>query len=109
MSYEVRISDLGIAGDDTTFHGETPEEVADQVVEHLRSQHRMKLPDAEFILNGENEPVVTMAVNTATGTGGTVGMFGMAPPPGEQPSSAAAVVVKRLREALKVQTSHETT
>jgi predicted small metal-binding protein len=45
--------DLGIADCDFVARGEAPGEIMHEMVEHLREEHDMDLPDAEAILQGD--------------------------------------------------------
>jgi predicted small metal-binding protein len=49
---EIHCSELGVHECDFVAQGETPAEVVEQVVEHLRSEYGIDLPDAEEILEG---------------------------------------------------------
>jgi predicted small metal-binding protein len=49
---EVRCSDLGVHECDFVAQGETPAEVVEQVVKHLRSEYGVDLPDVDEILEG---------------------------------------------------------
>jgi predicted small metal-binding protein len=53
MSKEIKCSDLGIEDCDFAAQGETAGEVVKEVVEHLRAEHDVDMPDADAILAGE--------------------------------------------------------
>jgi predicted small metal-binding protein len=53
MAIELSGKDLGVAGCDWSASGETPADVLEQLVDHLRHEHDINLPDAETILEGK--------------------------------------------------------
>lgn len=53
MTKKITGSELGIQDCDFTARGETAIDVASQVVEHLRAEHGIDLPDAEVIMSGD--------------------------------------------------------
>jgi predicted small metal-binding protein len=48
----IHCSELGIANCDWIASGETPGDVIDEVVAHLRDDHGIDMPDTETILEG---------------------------------------------------------
>lgn len=50
MTKEIGCGELGIQGCNYTASGDTPEEVVRKMVEHLRSEHEIDMPDAGAIL-----------------------------------------------------------
>ena len=68
MTMEVRCDeDLRVKGCDLVFEGEAAGEVAEKVVEHLREEHDMHLPDAETIMAGDiDEELLDKEVRTLT-------------------------------------------
>jgi predicted small metal-binding protein len=50
---KVPCSELGIKDCDFVAEGETAGDVVGEVVEHLRAEHDMDMPDADVILAGE--------------------------------------------------------
>jgi predicted small metal-binding protein len=86
MTIKIECSSLGIKDCEFTATGETPGEVVEEMIEHLRSKHDLDMPDADTILNGE--------LNSSS--------IGDA-------NSAVSVIVKRLREALNITESTEST
>lgn len=78
----ITCDDLGVKGCDLVAEGETPADVVEQVVEHLRSEHDIDMPDAEGILNKSIlEPTHI---------------------PGAEPDKDVQLVVRRLREKLGI-------
>ena len=53
MTKKITGSELGIQDCDFTAHGETASDVVGQVVEHLRTEHGIDMPDAELIMSGD--------------------------------------------------------
>jgi predicted small metal-binding protein len=53
MAYQVSCSDLGIAGCSFSAAGETPGDIVREIVDHVRAQHAIDMPDADVILKGE--------------------------------------------------------
>ena len=53
MAIELNCRDLGVADCDWTATGETPEDVVEQAVEHLKKEHNIKMPDPEVIMEGK--------------------------------------------------------
>jgi predicted small metal-binding protein len=53
MTKEIKCSELGIKDCDFIAAGETAGDVVSQVVEHLRAEHDIGMPDADAILAGE--------------------------------------------------------
>lgn len=102
MTYKINVADLGIENDDTTFTGETPGEVVSQVVDHLRIQHDLDMPNPKLILS-EETPVVSLPATTAPAGSGVSNvewpddeMSDIERSGGEK----VAIVVRRLRSHL---------
>jgi predicted small metal-binding protein len=72
-------SELGIKGCDFVATGETAGDVVKAVVDHLRAEHDIDMPDADVILAGE-----------------------LSEEPLEMADPAAKVIVERLAEALDI-------
>lgn len=53
MTKQITASELGIQDCDFTARGETASDVVGQVVEHLRAEHGIDMPDAEIIMSGD--------------------------------------------------------
>ncbi|MHB0859025.1 MAG: DUF1059 domain-containing protein [Anaerolineae bacterium] len=53
MAVELKCADLGIAGCNTVFHGETPAEAIEELRKHLKAEHDVNLPEADIILKAE--------------------------------------------------------
>jgi len=88
MAIELNCRDLGIHNCDWVARGETPGDVVEQVVDHVRKKHDIDLPDADTIMEGDffEETI------------------GGAPDPfGGTPDAGAATIVRRLREALNLE------
>jgi len=81
MTIEISCSDLGIHDCDWVAAGETAGDVVEQVVQHVRKQHKINVPDAETFMEGDffEDPI-----------GGT-------------PDPGSATIVRRLREELNLQ------
>ncbi len=47
---ELKCSDLGVANCDFVAKGDTPGEIVEQMVKHLRQEHNIHLPDPDEIL-----------------------------------------------------------
>ena len=45
--------DLRVEGCDRVFRGETPIAVVEEIVQHLRDEHDLELPDADAIVEGK--------------------------------------------------------
>lgn len=100
MTQQVRLSDLGIPADDRVFSGATPADVIGQVAEYLRTEHGIKLPDADTILGDEPHSVVAPTGNLLGTHGSTpTAVVNFTPPldPG------AEVIIRRLRQALQIE------
>jgi predicted small metal-binding protein len=78
---EMRCSELGVHECDYVAQGESPADIVEQFVEHLRSEYGMDLPDVDEILEGR-----TPADRLMEG----------------RISKDAALVVTRLREKLGI-------
>jgi predicted small metal-binding protein len=63
MAKEIHCDELGIAGCDFVARGETAGDVVKQVVEHLRSEHEIEMPDADDILESRVRDDPVMADN----------------------------------------------
>ena len=81
---KIRGSDLGIEDCDFVATGESAGDVVDEVVEHLRAEHDLDLPDADVILAGK-----------------------LSRDPLEIVDPAVALVVERLTEALDIVPAEE--
>jgi predicted small metal-binding protein len=79
MSKEIKGSDLGIEDCDFAARGETAGDVVEEVVEHLRAEHGIDMPDADVILAG-----------------------GVSDDPLKMVDPAVKVVVERLTDALNI-------
>lgn len=53
MAKRIGCSDLGIENCDFTAGGETPEDVMEEMTDHLRRKHDIDLPDTDVILAGD--------------------------------------------------------
>ena len=80
MAIELNCRDLGVADCDWTAKGETPADVVEQAVEHLRKDHDLKMPEPEMIVEGRlpEEPLES------------------------EPDEAVEMVVKRMWEELDI-------
>jgi predicted small metal-binding protein len=85
-------SDLGVAGCDEVFRGPTAGDVVTQVVEHLRSEHKIDMPDPDLILErdleGGSTPNIVRDVARAVA--------------GRPIDDEAAIIVRRLRDRLNI-------
>jgi predicted small metal-binding protein len=79
MTKRIKCSELGVKDCDFTVSGETAGEVVGKVVEHLRAEHDIDMPDADVILAG-----------------------GVRDDPLEKLDPATALVIDRLKEALNI-------
>ncbi len=109
MDYKLSMEDLGIANDSTILEADSPGELVEKVVEHLRAEHDIDMPDADVIMGGTSS-VTTVAVggaglNPVTGTGGTPPVAGVVVgnPLDDDIDDAAVIIVSRLRELLHLQ------
>lgn len=108
MDYTLSMAELGIADDSTVFEAETPGELVEKVVEHLRAEHDIDMPDTDVIMAGAGG-TTTMVVGSAglnpvTAAGGTPPVAGVVVGKGLDPmDDAAVVIVSRLRELLHLQ------
>jgi predicted small metal-binding protein len=84
MSKKIKCSELGFQNCDFVAEGETAGDVVREIVEHLRSEHDIDLPDAEVILKGKM----------------TESLF-------EQADKATQLVITRLTEKLNIDSSPE--
>jgi len=50
---ELKCEDLNVKDCDFVVRGDTPKDVIEQAVEHLREEHDISLPDAQRILDGK--------------------------------------------------------
>jgi predicted small metal-binding protein len=81
MIHEIQCEkDLGVQGCEFVARGETAGDVVDQVVSHLRHEHKIKMPGADAILSGQ------------------AGRNPIEP----EMDKGASTVVRRLQESLKV-------
>lgn len=79
MTFKIKGSDLGVKNCDFVAAGETPQDVVEQMVTHLREEHDIRMPDEDVILTG-----------------------GEGEWEAQEEDAGAAVIVKRLREALEL-------
>lgn len=79
MTKRLACKQLGVIGCDFSASGESAGDIVRQVVEHLRAEHDMDMPDPEIILEGE-----TME------------------DPLDMVEPGSALVVQRLKEALNI-------
>jgi predicted small metal-binding protein len=79
MTREIKCSELGIEGCDFTASGEAAGDAVVEMVEHLRAEHDLDMPDAEDILAGD-----------------------AGKDPFTLPSPAAQLATERLRESLNI-------
>ena len=84
MTKKVECKELGIKDCDFSASGETAGDVVREMVEHLRTEHSIDMPDADVILAGEVKE-----------------------DPLELVDADVALVVKRLKEALNLVPSEE--
>jgi predicted small metal-binding protein len=85
--YRVSGADLGIANCDFVAEGETPADVVAQMVDHLRSEHDIDMPDTETIMSDDFDLDMLF----------------------KDRDEGARLVVDRLREELNVTPSEPTT
>lgn len=84
MSKKIKCSELGFQNCDFVAEGETAGEVVREIVEHLRSEHDIDMPDPEVILKGK-----------------------MTEGPFEQADKVTKLVITRLSEKLNIDVSPE--
>ena len=65
MAYRISIAELGVANDNAVIEGETPGDVWRQVKQHLKDEHKIKLPDLEDVGGEGLFPVVPRFDNAA--------------------------------------------
>lgn len=53
MSKKIKCKELGFQGCDFIAEGETSGDVVKEIVEHLKKEHDINMPDAEVILKGK--------------------------------------------------------
>jgi len=112
MDYTLSMADLGVANDSTVLEAETPGELVEKVVEHLRAEHDIDMPDADIIMAGAGG-TTTIAVggaglNPVTTSGGTPPAAGVVVGDVLDPmDDAAMIIVSRLRELLHLQDLEE--
>lgn len=108
MDYKLSMADLGVANDSTVLEAETPGELVEKVVEHLRAEHDIDMPDADVIMGGTGG-VTTLAVggaglNPVTTSGSPAPVGGVIiGEPLDDIDDAAVIIVSRLRELLNLQ------
>ncbi len=108
MDYKLSMKDLGIANDSTVLEAETPGQLVEKVVEHLRAEHDIDMPDADVIMSGAGG-VTTLAVggaglNPVTTAGGPTPVAGVVIGNSlDEIDDAAVIIVSRLRELLNLQ------
>jgi hypothetical protein len=101
-TYELNMVDLGVANDSTVISGESPGELVEKVVDHLRSEHNIDMPDAEVIMGDSTGTPGLLGVPTA---GFTSGQAAIAPiGAGGDRDADAQLIVQRLRELLNLHT-----
>jgi len=74
MKFKITSKELGIQDCDFVATGDTAGDVVEQVVNHLRDEHDIDMPDAEVILQGEvvenplseSDPAVELVVERLT-------------------------------------------
>ena len=98
MIYELSIADLGVANDSTVITGDSPGDVVEKVVDHLRSEHDIDMPDADEIMGSFTGAAGLLGV---PGGGFNSGQGAIAPVGGgDDTDTDAQLVVQRLRELL---------
>ncbi len=107
MDYTLSMADLGVANDSTVLEAETPGELVEKVVEHLRAEHDIDMPDADVIMAGAGG-TATIAVggaglNPVTTSGGTPVAGVVVGGTLDETDEAAVIIVSRLRELLNLQ------
>jgi predicted small metal-binding protein len=67
MMKKIECSELGIQDCDFTASGETAGDVVEQVVQHLRDEHDIDMPDADVILEGKvkEDPLASVEPDVA--------------------------------------------
>lgn len=98
MIYELNMTDLGIANDSAVITGESPGELVEKVVDHLRSEHDIDMPDVDVIMGDLTGTPGLLGVpaggfNSGQGAIAPVGA-------GDDVDADAQLVVQRLRELL---------
>lgn len=101
MAYQIAMSELGIAGDDTIIRGATPADVVEDVVEHLRTQHDLDMPDAREILS-DPASVRWVPPNVEPGMPRTRGAVPVDPTDSGAENPGVQLVITRLREKLRL-------
>lgn len=87
--FQISGRDLGVAGCDEVFVGPSVGDVVEQVVDHMRSEHNIKMPDPDFILEPTmDEPDIIRDVARAV----TV----------EPVNDESAIIVRRMRDKLDI-------
>lgn len=116
MNYRLSMADLGIADDSAVFEAPSAGELVEQIVDHLRDEHDINMPDADVIMAGSGTTGVVGAIGTGIGSANPVTTSGSAPPVvGVVVSDAtggldqdADLIVRRLRELLNLRGPAET-
>lgn len=107
MDYRLSMEDLGIANDSTVLEAETPGELVEKVVEHLRAEHDIDMPDADAIMGGAGRATLAVGgagLNPVTSASGTPSVAGVVVGGGlDDIDDAAVIIVSRLREILNLQ------
>ncbi len=62
MSMKIHGSELGVAGCDFVVEGETAEDVINQMIDHLDSEHDIKLPKADVIIDWSGSENTTLTI-----------------------------------------------
>jgi predicted small metal-binding protein len=101
-TYELNMADLGVANDSTVISGDSPGELVEKVVDHLRSEHNIDMPDADVIMGDFTGAPGLLGVPAA---GFTSGQAAVAPiGAGGDRGDDAQLIVQRLRELLNLRT-----
>lgn len=108
MDYTLSLADLGVANDSTVLEAATPGELVEKVVEHLRAEHDIDMPNADVIMgaagNGTTLAVGGAGLNPVTTGAGTTPVAGVVVGgPLDDIDDAAVIIVSRLRELLNLQ------
>ena len=108
MDYRLSMADLGIANDYTVLEADSPGELVEKVVDHLRDEHDINMPDADAIMAGTGTVGGIGAVgagagsvnpvSTSGGTPSVIGVVGNTFTGGLD--KEAELIVRRLQELL---------
>jgi hypothetical protein len=110
MDYQLSMADLGIANDSTVLEAPSAGELVEKIVDYLRSEHDINMPDADYIMAGSGASGVVGAIGAGVGSTNPVTTSGSNPPVvGAVVSDAtggldqeADLIVRRLRELLNL-------